>query len=319
MISVNTSVRNSPKRIKGDIDMYQKYLGRLTMECVRHEAAMCALGFIRFTPPFKVRNADTDKGVSGLGKDDEAIGNRAIERDVRSMFAPIDSTLRGAVDPFYGSMSAFMAWKRKSLPANSGNIVRKIWESDAPPEVAMQHARNLYANANRSKMLEGPSQMRAIHNSQLRRYRGRITRHNGPSDDIKKSKYLVEPSIITRYVMERQKKVGWMKSAWAKIISHIGTVNFNGRNVRPTGGTHVGKWITRHGQGGGGNVTQDYGRKSVRITNSVGDSDGVSSTADVVDFVINWRNLCLSSRPYQSEVDKSLRLWNAERIKAYYI
>lgn len=316
MISISARPENSPRRVAGDVQLYAEYLGRLTFNCVRHEAALCAVGFLRFTPPFKIRETVGEKGKSGLGKDDEAVGNFAVEQDIRAIFRPTDSNLAGAVDPAYGSLDAFLRWKRQKMPKNSNSIMLAIWQ-DANVERSYAKARNLFTNRDRSRLVDSPSQMRAIHDAQRRAFRGRVRRHNGPSQDVKRSPYIAEASVINKYVQMRQKQVGWLKAAWAKVIGTIGKVELNGRMVNPGGGTYLARWITRHGGGGGGHVAQDFGRKRVKIVNAVGDNDDVSTTADVTEKVMTWRNLNLNARnPYQKEVDKSVRLWNAGRIRA---
>lgn len=316
MISISARPENSPRRVAGDVALYNEYLSRLTFNCVRHEAALCAIGFLRFTPPFKIRTDSSEKGKSGLGKDDEAVGNEAVELDIRRIFRPTDSNLAGAVDETYGSMDAFMRWKRQRIPNGSNSIMAAIWK-DADVERAYAKARNLFKTRDRSRLLDNAGQMRAIHDAQLRAYRGRIRRHRGPTDDIRKNPYLVEARVLNKYIELRQKQVGWLKAAWAKVVRSIGKVELNGKMVTPGGGSYLARWITRHGAGGGGHVAQDFARKRIKIVNSVGDNDGVSSTADVTEHVVAWRNLNLNAlNPYQKEIDKSVRLWNAGRIKA---
>lgn len=315
MISISMSPENSPRSVAGDVVLYREYLSQLTMSCMRHEAALCAIGFLRFTPPFKVRDPGELKGKSGIGKDDERVGNVAVARDIRSIFRPTDSMLSGAVDPFYGSMEAFMRWKNQRIPKSSNSIIADIWQ-DADVERGYAKARNLFKTSDRARILDNAGQMRTIHDTQLRAYRGKITYNRGPSQDIKRRPYLADASVINKYIEMRQKKVGWLKSAWERVIRSIGKVNLNGRMVTPGGGTYRTQWITRHGAGGGGHHSQDFGRKSVRIVNNIGDNDYTSTTASVIATVVQWRNNNLNSRNiHQHEVDKSVRLWNAKRIR----
>lgn len=317
MISIVARPENSPRTVARDLGMYQEYLGRLTFGCVRHEAAMAALGFVRFTPPFLIRKGG-EKGTSGLGKEDESVGKEAVAKDIRSIFKPTDSDLAGAVDPIYGSLAAFVAWRKKPYPSMGSPILRAI-RSDADVQRAFGKARNLMSGRPSARLLEGQAVMRSIHDAERRKFKGRITRNRGPSSDIRKSPWLAEQLTLQKYIQARQAQVGWMKAAWAHVIRSIGTVILNGKSFRPAGGTYIGRWITRHGSGGGGNVVNDFNRKRVRIVNNVGDNDEVSTTADVVRAVVNWRNICLNSNPiYQREVDRSIRLWNAGRIRAFY-
>lgn len=316
MISISARPENSPRRVRDEVGLYAEYLQGLTFNCMKHEAALCAVGFARFTPPFKVRETVSEKGKSGIGKDDEAVGNAAVAMDVRSIFRPTDSDLKGAVDDAYGSVENFQKWKRRPMPRGSNGIIVAIWK-DQDIQRAYEKAKAFMRNRPAGRLLDNAEQMRRVHDAQRRAYRGRITRNRGPSDDVKRNPYLVDTAVMNRYIQERQKRVGWLKSAWAYVVRKIGKVNLNGRIVTAGGGTRMNQWITRHGSGGGGAVQANDSRKSVRIINFIGDEEGVSSSSNVIPEVINWRNNCLNSHNiYQKEVDKSVRLWNAGRIKA---
>jgi len=314
MISINVHPSKTPTGLASEIGMYNTYLSKLTYNCLKHEAALCALAFLYFTPPFKVRQRGSDsKGSHGLGKDDELVGKQAVERDIRSIFRPTDDRLAGAVDPVYGSMESFLNWKRRSISLPGNSVIGAIW-ADNDLDRAYQQAKNLMSNRDRSRMLTTSAQMASVHKAQRDIYRGRITRHRGPSKDIKKNPYLVEEPIIKKYIELRQQSVGLLKSAWASIIRKIGKVNFNGRSVNPAG-NRVNQWISKHGNKGMGAVNGDEAHKRIKIINGIGDTMGVSSDADTIKEVISLRRSNSANNPYQKEVDKSIRLWNANRIK----
>jgi len=313
MISIKVHPSKTPNVLSHQVGLYNEYLGQFTFNCLKHEAALCALAFLKFTAPFlKRENNDNEKGKAGLGKDDEKVGNNAVENDIRSMFRPTDDRLAGAVDPVYGSMEAFVKWKRSSISFPAKSIMGQIW-ADTNVDRAYTRAKNLMAKHDRSKMLTGEGQMKSLHNAERNKYRGRIKRHGGPSQELVTSPYLIDANIINKYIKLRQQSVGLLKSAWASVIKKIGKVNFNGRSVNPTG-SNVNQWITRHGNKGLGVFYGDQSRKRIKIVNSIGDTLGVSSESDTVRQVIRNRNLNIKNNPYQKEVDKSIRLWNANRI-----
>jgi hypothetical protein len=311
MISINVHPSKTPKGLASDLGTYNTYLGQLTYNCLKHEAALCALAFLKFTPPFRIRE-NNEKGTAGLGKDDELVGKQAVERDIRAMFRPTDDRLAGAVDPVYGSMESFLNWKRRSISLPGNSVIGAIW-ADTNLDRAYGKAKNLMANRDRSMMLTSEGQMASAHKAERNLYRGRITRNRGPSQDIKKNPYLVEAPLIKRYVELRQQAVGLLKSAWANVIQSIGKINLNGRMVRPAGGK-LNQWITKHGNKGMGALRSDERNKRIKIINGIGDTMGVSSEADTIRSVIRLRSINLASNPYQKEVDKSVRLWNMNRI-----
>ena len=312
MISINVHPDKTPKELFRNIDIYNKYLGKLTYNVLKHEAALCALAFLNFTPPFLIREND-EKGIGGLGKDDEKVGKVAVERDIRSMFRPTDDRLYGAVDPVYGSMEAFMKWKRSSITLPGDSIIAAIW-ADANIDRAYSKAKNLMTNRDRSKMLSTGAQMASAHKAERNLYRGRITLHGGPSQELKKKPYLVDSTVIKKYIELRQQSVGLLKSAWAHVIKRIGRVNFNGRSVNPAG-NKLNQWITKHGNKGMGAVNENEAHKRIKIINGIGNEYGVSTTADTINQVIRLRRNNLASNPYQKEINKSVRLWNADRIR----
>jgi hypothetical protein len=311
MISINVHPSKTPKGLANDLGTYNTYLGQLTYNCLKHEAALCALAFLKFTPPFLIRE-NNEKGTAGLGKNDELVGKQAAERDIRSMFRPTDDRLAGAVDPVYGSMESFMKWKRSSISLPGNSVIGAIW-ADTNLDRAYGKAKNLMANRDRSRMLTTPAQMASAHKAERSLYRGRITRNRGPSQDIKKNPYLVDSSVIKKYVELRQQSVGLLKSAWANVIQGIGKISLNGRIVKPAGGK-INQWISKHGNKGMGAVRGDEAHKRIKIINGIGDTMGVSSDADTIRNVIRLRQINLANNPYQKEVDKSVRLWNANRI-----
>jgi len=286
---------------------YKEFLNTLTSDLLRQEAALSARAFIMFTAPIPYG------GGSGDSLPAKKQGEIAVERDIRSLVAPRSATLASAVNDLYGSRSDFEEWKAKRLTKNSGRIINAI-HADTNIERAYKMAQNVFGNSNTGgRILDDISELQELHNKQRMMYRGRITRNRGPSQDIKKNPYLVEAPLIKRYVELRQQAVGLLKSAWANVIQSIGKINLNGRMVRPAGGK-LNQWITKHGNKGMGALRSDERNKRIKIINGIGDTMGVSSEADTIRSVIRLRSINLASNPYQKEVDKSVRLWNMNRI-----
>lgn len=308
-------------RFREELRLFDEYLKNLSGEILKQEAGLTALAAIMFSAPISPERGQN----AGLGVAAKKIGERAVERDIRSLFRSNEepsAVARNMKRPVMAtSMEAFLAWRQQPF-ADKTKILGKI-HSDPDIERAYGKVRNLMkrklemmAEADRNTYIQ-PAMMESLHEQQRKKYRGRILRHNGPDRDVTLSPYIVGEMAIKRYVKKRQKKVGWMKAGWAHVIQRIGTVNINGRVFRPAGGK-VPQWVRRHGRGGSGMVLQDLvsmGRRYVKILNLEGDADGISTTYAVSRKVIDYRSMMINRRPYQGDVDKAVRLWNSGRIK----
>ena len=310
-------------RFREEVRLFDEYMKQLSGQILRQEAGLTALAAIMFSAPMSVNRGEG----AGLGVPAKKIGERAVERDIRSIFRSNETPSAVAANmtrpTMATSMEAFLAWRQQPF-ADKTKILGKI-HSDPDIDRAYGKVRNLMsrrlqimAMADRNVYIQ-PGQMKSIHDQQRQKYRGRILRHRGPDQDIGYSPYIVGEMAIKRYVKDRQKKVGWMKAGWSHVITQIGTVNINGKVFRPAGGK-VPQWVKRHGRGGSGMVMQDIaseGRRYVKVLNLVGDADGISTTYDVSRQVIGYRNMMINRRPYQSDVDKAVQLWNAGRIRNF--
>jgi len=305
---------NRLRRFKGNLQHFTEYLGRLTGDLLKHEAGLTSLEFINRTSPILPRQG---VGKAGLDSGARQVGERAVERDIRSIFRPTDDTLAGAVDPAYGSREAFDKWKRRPLPKTSNQIVRKIWE-DQDVDRAYAKAQRFFASVDRTRGISDETRMRSVHDRERNasRLKGRVTRGGGPTADVKKRPYYADAAIIQRYVASKVKAVGKAKAGWWDIIRNLGTVKVNNRVFQPAG-RRVPAWVKRHG---GGNGMMIAGKNKVTILNRIGNVHGIAVESNTVQEVINSRNISLNQNPYlQREVDRALRLWNAGRIKASII
>ena len=320
MINIHLEVsRRWNEQFIGELRAFEEYQKRLSGEILRWEAGLTSLAAIMFSAP-----TTGEKGQNaGLGMPAKKQGEKAVEKDIRSMFRASDATTNNYRPTMATSRANFAAW-RNSPFGDYSKILGKI-HSDPDEDRAWGKVQNLMrsklqemAYADRKVYIE-PGQMRSLHDQERGKYRGRILRHRGPSPEVSASPYIIGEMAIKRYVKERQKRVGWMKAGWSHVIERIGTVNINGKVFRPAGGK-VPQWVRRHGRGGSGMVAQNVSpaerAKHVKILNFAGDAEGVSTSYDVSRKVIDYRNTQINARPYQQAMDKAVELWNAGRIKA---
>lgn len=305
------------RKFRLQLNLFEAYIRSLRGDLLRQEAALTALEFINRTSPIR---PEADRSNAGLYDGARQTGERAVERDIRSIFKPTDFMLAGAVDPTYGSLDAFQRWKRKPLPKGSNEVIRRIYNAQDETK-AFEFARRFMSNRAYSRGLADEGAMEAIHERERQRSRlkGRITRGGGPSSDIKGPPYrpyFADANHIDRYIKKRQKMVGTAKAGWWEVIRSIGQVKINGRVQQPTG-TRVLKWIKRNAKGTG-SFRRDPAAKRVTIINSLGNINGIAVESNTVQEVINSRNARLNANPYlQRELDRAVRMWNKGQIKVY--
>jgi hypothetical protein len=293
---------------------FQLFLGELQHEMLKQEAALSARAFIKFSPPIPEGGGVGDKTPAYKQ------GEIAVERDIRSLVAPRSATLASAVNDLYGSRSDFEEWKAKRLTKNSGRIINAI-HADTNIERAYKMAQNIFGNANTGGRILGDiSELQELHNKQRLMYRGRITRKGGPSQDIKQKPYFAEPRLITKYINDIKKHVGFLQSGWLRVIHKIGTVKLRGQYL--SSGT---KGISSrlYKLTGDGNVRMTTGSRgfvfninaTATISNPIGNINNVAEEAAVRAQVIKYRLNQLASRPYNKYLSNAISRYNSGALK----
>lgn len=301
---ISFAVRVKENRVKGDLVKFRDYLGTITGNLLKQEACLTARAALKYAPPMVSSGGQGDKPAAAK------MGERAIDKDVRSIFAPRQSTLQAVfAGGNAGSRSAFSKWKQGTPPASRSTLINKIY-ADSDDSRAYRRAKAIFGDGkSKSREINNAGQMRLIHNGQRRA--GRVVRGNGPSSEIKRNPFIVKESLIKQYVKMRALQVGKLKSGWWEIISTHGRgLNIFGRTV-DAGAKGLPKYITRH-KGPGTLVAQLNGySKRVTITNRIGDNDGAGLRAGTYGLVIAHRNAALAKRPYQAYADRLVRNWNS--------
>lgn len=289
---------------------FTDYLNRMTKDLLKQEAALCARQFMKYSPPIPQGGGDSDT-LAGKKQ-----GMIAVERDIRSVIKPRDSSLAGSVDPTYGSLNAFEQWKAKRLKGNVGSVIQAIYADNNIPR-AYQAAKNLFNKAPLGDRNLDGSGLRKVHDDQRKMFRGRITRHRGPSPDVRKNPYVADPRALDAYVKKRQDMVGKLNSGWWSVIQRIGKVRIRGMDVTPAS-KGVPEWVRRHGvpgyvvtQSAPGAMRYD----SITIVNPIGDIMGVATDANTKARVIRKRMDMIASRPYERILRRSIDEFNAGKTR----
>ena len=295
-------------RVKGDLKAFKQHLNKLTGDLLKQEACLTARMAIKLTAPMASTGGQGDKKVA------EVMGNRAIDKDVRAIFAPKHATLSAVfADGRAPAKARFIAWRDKALPQSSSTLLSKI-HADSDVERAFERAANLYLNKQpRNKSVDGVAEMKSLHDRE--RYRGRVVRFGRPSKQVKRYPHVTSEANIKRYVKLRQMQVGKMKSGWWDIINKHGrNLVIFGRTV-DAGAKAMPKWIYRHS--GGGTLQQAStilgGRHKVVIRNAKGNAEGVGDERRTHAAVVSGRMMAISKRPYQVYANRIVRNWNTNQ------
>jgi len=301
MIGFSVNVRSS--KIRGDFNKFTEYLGKLTGDLLKQEACLTARAALKYAPPLVATGGQGDKAAAGK------MGERAIDKDVRAIFAPKGATLPSVfASGSTNQKAAFNAWRKRPFISSSSTLLTKIYY-DPDPDRAFQKASNIFkGKPSQSKEIKNMGQMRVIHNGQ--RKNGRVTREGRPSKQIKRYPYIVKDSLIRQYVKIRSLQVGKLKSGWWEIISKHGRgLMIFGRLV-DAGAKGLPKYITRHAGNGVLVANLASQTKRISITNTIGDNDGAGLRTKTFALVVAERQGAISKRPYQVYADRIVRNWN---------
>lgn len=305
-------------RLSERLPEFNAYLKDLQREILKQEAALAARAFIKFTPPIPQGGGMGDTHAA------KKQGQIAVDRDIRSLFAPLTATLRGALDPVYGGMKEFMEWRNKPLRGGKAGAILEAIHQDPIPERAFNKARNLYLNPKRpptqTHVLDDQGEFSRVHQEQRRVYRGRITRNRGPDQAIKEFPYFAEPRQLDRYIRMQQEQVGKTQSGWVRVITGIGTVKLRGDYLM-SGLKGLPKHLYKlSGEGSIRYSSSFWGRFTglsessfINIKNPRGNINGVGDEARTKLKVIEYRLNQIRARPYSRLLNQGIRHWNAGR------
>jgi hypothetical protein len=316
-ISIQTGLHTS-KRLAQSLMGFRAHIKDLEREMLKQEAALAARAFIKFSPPIPMGGGMGDKMPA------KKQGMIAVERDIRSIFAPLNATLSSALDPTYGGMQAFMEWRSKKLRGGKASAVLHAIHQDPVPERAFNKANNLYKNGgrhvSRGFVISETSLLSKKHKDQRKTYRGRITRHRGPDQYIQRHPYFAEPLKLDRYIASQQARVGHLQSGWLKVILAIGQVRIRGIMANSAQKGLLKHLYTLSGSGEVRYSSNFYSKftgmspaEVITIRNPSGNINGVGDDSQTKMKVIQYRQNQLLSRPYARLMSKSIRDWNSGR------
>ncbi len=306
MITFGIRVREN--KVKGDLGKFGVALGQLSGELLTQEACLTARSAIKYAPPLVQTGGKGDTAAAGK------MGVRAIDKDVRAIFAEPGSTLASVFDKGKNAkaLERFKAWRTRPLANSSSTLMTKLHE-DIDETRAFNKAANLYANKpSQSKIVSTPAEMRSLH--EIERKNGRVVREGRPSAQVKRYPHIVDKAAtIKKYVAMRALQVGKLKSGWWQIIKTYGSnLVIFGRLVN-SGAKGLPKYITRHS--GNGILAKAFSGNSKKVTikNELGDADGAGLRAKTFSRVLRDRQAAIAKRPYQVYANRIVRNWNSNQ------
>jgi len=302
---ITFGIRVKENKVKGDLGKFRQYLGTLTNNLLTQEACLTSRQALKYAPPIVPNGGKGDTAAAGK------MGERAIDKDVRAIFAEPGSTLASVFDKGKNAraLQKFQAWRTRPLANSSSTLMTKLHE-DTDENRAFNKAANLYANKpSQSKIVTSPADMRSLH--EIERKNGRVVREGRPSRQVKRYPHIVEKaSMIKKYVAMRALQVGKLKSGWWEVINKYGRgLVIFGRTV-DAGAKGLPKYITRHS--GNGILAKAFSGNSKKVTikNELGDADGAGLRAKTFSLVMRDRMAAIAKRPYQVYANRIVRNWN---------
>lgn len=264
-----------------------------TMEyVVLKQAALICRDAINYTPPFVAG------GGGGMTKQAELVGNRAIARDVNTIFTASNDKSKATVGILLNRLSYAAKTRDKGTFLNiknnsslkgislSNKIAQKII-MDPDDNRAFTKASNYFASSTATQSEYGAGYVTAmdeIHSrvvTRSRRGKTRVSRMQGNY----LGKFLVEKKTqISEFIKRKQLDVGRLKSAWWNIMISLPMPKKNGVD-KTFGRKGVSGYVKRFN----GNDYYSFSsvKKQVNLTigNMIGNNDDVASRVGLVEIL----------------------------------
>ena len=300
---ITFALRPRENRVKGDLAAFRQYLGKLTGDLLTQEACLTARAALKYSPPM----------VAGGGKGDTAaagkMGERAIDKDIKAIFAAPHRTLSGVFYQKAGSRARFARWRSLTNIKLKSNWMQDIFTDPDEDRAYSRAMMKLGLEPPRNKIADSMGQASSYH--KRNRIKGRVTKFNGPDEQTKRYPVVIKEQTLKKYIALRQKVVGKLKSGWYDIINTYGrNLNIFGRTV-DAGAKGLPKYVTRL-RFKNGRMTKNMTGHSKRllIANLYGDAEGAADERGTFGAVVKHRLAALAKRPYQVYADRLVRNWN---------
>jgi hypothetical protein len=300
-----------PKSYADFMAAIQKYASKSKQtlrDAALEQAALACSDAATFTPPLAKGGGD------GLSKAAKKAGEQAIDRDVGKVVVPMSGgtkdTQRARVVKRLGSLAltdnASLFWKvaAKNSPIlnSNGFLARMLSDryNGFGTVWGFKKLRNYFNRignkvANESlnqASLQSIAEIHAVYKPIYQREGGRLWKSGRNVSGVEKmSRYVAENKPdLDRYIMQRQKTVGSIKSGWAMALRTLPKPVING--VPKDFGVKLlnAAWITRHKTVQGKNTISSSDKDvDVIVFNADGNINGIADQANVLALVYGNR------------------------------
>lgn len=314
-LAINPS---SSQRVAAMLGGTSSYLKAFVRDTLYQEAALTARAFMKFSPPMP-------KG-GGFGDTHQAKkqGEKAIDRDIRSFVKQSANGIQqlGAIRNLGEAVGfeSFLDWRYTPASRIKHSILKKI-HADEDINRAWEKFKNITARASKpsgemGKPLKTGAELAQVHRSLKEKYRGRITRNNGPGSTLKKYPYILKENKIVHYIKQVQANVGTLNHYWWQVIQRIPMIRIRGIDAL-SAQKGVPNWVKRspYVNRAQGRIVDNAknpvgGNASITIINPIGDIFGVAREAQTTQKVMQYRRAAMAKRPWQSVLDRAVQVAN---------
>lgn len=282
----------------------------------REQARLMLRDAMTFSPPMP------KGGGQGLSIAAQKAGNNKLNNDVRRIFIPQDSPVRGksvflrqVINAVKGDdRQTFLAISQtvnEAKVADLSPIMRKIM-LDTDWERSMKKAKNYLNKTNifsSGKVAGMATDLRGIHNAAKQAVGGRWPKgawYRGPQY------FATSEAALAAYVQARQAKVGFVKAGYADALAKV-PLPTTKAGVPRNYGAYDAPWVDGNRAGFGSvSVRKGKGFVSMVIANNIGNINGVADEAGVQNVVYGNRVANLKSA-VQSRLDAAIKRANKRR------
>jgi len=300
-----------PKSYADFMAAIQKYAARSRQtlkDAAIEQASFACVDLASFTPPL------TKGGGNGLSTAAKKAGEQAIDRDVGKVVVPMTGgtkdTQRARVVKRLGSLAlsdnSSLFWKvaAKNSPILNGNGFLARMLSDRyngfGTPWGFKKLRNYFNKignkvANESlnqASLQSIPEIHGVFKPIYQREGGRLWKSGRNVSGVPKMSRFVaeEKDQLNRYVMQRQKTVGAIKSGWAMALRGLPKPTINGVPKNLGSKLLNASWITKHKSvQGKATVTGDDKSVEIILMNADGNINGIADQANVLNLVYGNR------------------------------
>lgn len=296
------AMKDFAAEVNADLEMVGREQARLTMRDA-----------MTFSPPMPVG------GGQGLSKAAWTAGKNKLGNDVRRIFIPQDSPIKGrsvflrqVINAVKGDdRQTFLAISQTITPAKIAGltpVMRKIMD-DTDWQRSMAKAKNYLSKTNiygTGKIAGVATDFRPIHDMAKGAVGGRWPkgrRYNGPQ-------YFAATEIaLADYIAKRQQKVGWVKAGYADALAKV-PLPTSKSGVARNYGAYDAPWVDSNRSGFGSFTVQKTSNSvTMVVANNIGNINSVADESNVKNVVYGNRVANLNSA-VQARLDAAIKRAN---------